>query len=138
MPRKTPEQLTASILRTRGSWPSPPRGLGRRGCEIWRQVTQVRAPDYFAAHLHQLQLYCLLTASAEQVATALVRARPGSARSTVLRDDLKSLTPIVSRLGRELRLHVNSKLRHNDGRVDERVGNVVALDGLLGGHAIRR
>ena len=100
-------------------------------------------PDRFVGYTHAVASYCTAVAERERVSEALAAAKPGSVEATRLLKGMTLLGNTITREGRQLRIHLSSKVDRKAGILSERsIGAVVDNENghdddssLLGGRA---
>ena len=130
MPRSSPEAVAAASWRQGGHHPQPPRHLGKQERQIWREIVECRAVDFFEpGSLHLLEEFCTAIVAQRGVAK-VIAADPMNGEAAALFTKYGALT---ATLAQKLRLSIQSALRTESRKNEERLP---ASAPLLGGEAV--
>ncbi len=138
MPRISAEARSAAAWRQGGKHPQPPKEFDADEKAVWREIVECRPVDFFQpGALHLLEQLCVATVAARKVA-AIVRERPGNSEAAKL---YLSYAHQCAMHCTKLRLSIQSALRTESGKLDEREPTAKGQNGrsdvLFGGDVVK-
>jgi phage terminase small subunit len=134
MPRLSAEARSSSVWRAGGGeHPRAPKHLSREAKGIWREIVESRPADFFSpGSLHLLEQFCV-TMVAQRANMAAVEARPFDDEVV---ERLARLGALLNATATKLRLSIQSALRTESGKNDEREATPAKAE-LIGGRRLR-
>ena len=136
MPRHSAEERSAAAWRSGSAHPAAPKYLSRDARKLWREVVEARPVDFFApGSLQLLEQFCetMVTqriALAEMARAAELNDPDRLAKATRV---MKDLATVINNTAVKLRLSIQSALRTESRKNDEREN---VKSSLLGGGVI--
>jgi hypothetical protein len=141
MPRKSPEALSAALIRA-GTPPPPPLNLSKPAADLWRSIVSSFAADRFdSGSLPLLERYCRMVPYAAKLQDEVDKCTIGSAEHGKMHRLLISANSSIGSLASLLRLSVQAQIDRRSGKITERYPHQLRPwndKGLLGGSAIVR
>jgi hypothetical protein len=132
MPRASVESKSAALWRSGSKHPAPPKTLSREAKAIWKEIVLARPADFFApGALHLLEQFCVATVAARQVARSI------EIDPTADTDIYAKYMTLCAGHAQKLRLSIQSALRTESGKNDEREAEAEKKTALLGGRHLR-
>ena len=136
MPRKSPNEISASAYRSGGKPPPPPRDLKPEAAKLWWAIANERPVDWFnPATLRLLRRFCRTALYVERLHDALDEAEIGGEAAKLLLKQVLAANANLGVLAAKMRLSVQATIDRRAGQLNERGSDAAATDRLLGGAA---
>lgn len=135
MPRQSAEATSAAMFRAGGRHPEPPKGMPKAAAELWREIVEARALDYFRpGSLQLLESFCRLTIVQRKQLRVVERDPADDAALGRVTKTSAALATLATKLRLSIQAETGRHgLERGVGKIHETGPKPSAL---LGGHAV--